>query len=587
MRTILPKENRTLPSSHSWLLWLSLALSMTAVAGAILAIRDDTSLFLYFRLARVAYYWESGRIGTASLGNVAGSSFEMRLGTDFILMMLGKITGLSLSQLTHLAIGSLIMPIMYFSIAKKLSESNVIATLLAIYIGFNHSMIANQYNVFIYTWMHALVLATIILLLKIATVRKARRDVILLLILFMATFLSYHSTSAWIVVIVIIFSAVLLLPTIISPKKQVVFNFDSFYNKNSRKSLSSIALAFVVIYLYFDPVFYRIYLPELTKMNDSRISNALEPLYERLMAVFGTVELTALPPYQQVVITSPLAGVLSIVVVVMITLPILVDGVLVLHDLLWHRNVKLLTPLRALWVSLLVATVFHSFTYASYLSGLSFKLVHLLLPFCTIFSWRLLLERRKLENNQITIIYMALLVMATIIGFSQYASYQTTQAAPQNLGSIITKMSDLDSDSIVILTGVNTYSRFLLQGIEQGKLFDFQDIDSVMYSLISGRITRAGLEEIQTECAESYNGESQQLEKYLPELSCQDLITYYGTRDFDYLVIDSQHLTKPLWGMRWDTYDPFSNHINEIDFNPHLFKVFDNGQIIVYQNVAE
>jgi hypothetical protein len=98
-----------------------------------------------------------------------------------------------------------------------------------------------------------------------------------------------------------------------------------------------------------------------------------------------------------------------------------------------------------------------------------------------------------------------------------------------------------------LLTDLDTYARFLFYGEQVGVHFDVQDIDSLHY-----------------------------------EAMIDPLVLERNT-DFDYLVIDFQHLEKYLWAGNWDTFEPLSMHLDEIEGNQGLSRIYDNGQIVVYE----
>jgi hypothetical protein len=536
----------------NWAIWLSLTLVITAIPAIVLVVQNNNSLFLFLRLARVAHYWEAGRIGTAPLGNFAGTSFDLRLGSDFILMILGQATGLSLSRLPGLGVGSLIIPTVYFALAKRLSESNFIASLLAVYIGYNHTLLPNHYNVFIYTWTHTLFLVAIVIMLKIAQTGKSVADSIALLILFVGSFLSYHTTSMWVLVVVPSFSLLVTLFSAFLKHSERSSNVQhtssrSGWSVMSRQSLINLGIAFMVLYMTYDPIIYHIYLPHLKSSPDV---SPFSTLYRQLMIALGTEELAALPPYQQTVITSPTAAVLSLIIIVLIILPILLDTALTLLELWRSRKPDIvLTPLRALWVSFLVVAVFHGAVYSTYMSGVSFKLVHLLLPFGTLFSLQQISKKLGIPGKILCRAFIIALVGTAVWAFTEYSQHPH-QAAPRNLGSSITRIAKSSSDRTILLTDLDTYARYLFYGEQVGVHFDHQRLDSQHYVAV----TNWGVSE--------------------------------QSADFDYVVVDFQHIDKALWDVNWDTYEPFSMHLDEIETNQELSRIYDNGQVIVYEAVV-
>jgi hypothetical protein len=151
-------------------------------------------------------------------------------------------------------------------------------------------------------------------------------------------------------------------------------------------------------------------------------------------------------------------------------------------------------------------------------------------------------------GNTISRTFIIALVGTAIWGFIEYSQHPH-QAAPRNLGSSITRIAESSPDRTTLLTDFDTYARFLFHGEQVGIHFDVRGLDALHYEAMINPVV---LEE---------------------------------NVDFDYVVIDFQHLDKNLWAADWDTYEPFSMHLDEIEANQRLSRIYDNGQIVVYEAI--
>ena len=246
--------------SREWLklrngLFLFLTAALCMIPGFLFSRLHVTDGFLYQVIAYVRMTLPVDRLEAFIQGGYSFRFVDYLPGYPMILSLLSRIAAIPPEQLHFMPIAALLVPVCYFALAHKLFRSMIISCLLALYSAYDIGL-ASHYNVFAYTWTNLLYLGFVLLSLRLAE-RKRASDAIVLFILFGGTLFLHYTATLWTIVLIVIFNAFWFF----QERRQ-----SSDEDTGVVRSSFAMPLAFVVAFLAFNRIFYRVWLPSFQRL---------------------------------------------------------------------------------------------------------------------------------------------------------------------------------------------------------------------------------------------------------------------------------------------------------------------------------
>ncbi|HLE13556.1 MAG TPA: hypothetical protein VI776_02325 [Anaerolineales bacterium] len=474
--------------------------------------------------------WTLFRLARASLslpaGRIAafsGAASAYRgehLGGELLQSALIGLTGWPLESLALLPLGALILPALYFAVIRVISRSAWLALWLALFAAWYYPRQFSHYAVQTYVWTDALFLC-FALLLYLWLLRPSPLLSLLLVVIFAAAFLHYQTTPLWMIVAVT--AAVLLARW----RKEL-------YPADRRPPAWALPVLFVVIYLQFDTVFFGNFLGHLRQEPIDRLLAA--NIAGKVLAPLFGWQPAALGEYAAAPLSPRLATWTTLLAILILIAPVLAWWLRKIDRAIRaKRFTYLVERVEDIFVwSLLAVAAAHALIYSFY-GALSLRLIDLVFPLILPVVLIEFSHGRRTAN----VLAPALAVCAGI-GFLSY----TAALQPDILAAETGLAGDLLVDNSRILADANTFGGLSLNTSESGKLIELVWLDADRYASVAGDRPA-------------------------------------GQVGFDYLVTDNQ--SKPIISQGWVFYEPWVDHLTEIEANLTLDQIYASDRVRVFQ----
>ncbi len=472
-----------------------------------------------FRLARAYFFLYNPARATFS---TAGAGYRAEhLGVEMIQTTLITVAGWPLEAIALIPIGSLLLALLYYGLARCVSRSAWTAGAITLYLTWYYPTLYSQFSTQTYVWTHSLFFSFLILLFFWIRRRNFVLS-LLIMVIFIATFLQYHTTPLWIIAALVTAVGAIKLreyqlkisPSTVSwalPLFCVVFyfTFDTVVFGNGLVRLKSEA----VNESFFQSFFYKIVVP-LLSLGSNGVPNAFE-----------TAQI------------SPRVAVQStLLILLLLTVPVGIWGVVKIYQGVISRDLTGFIQDHEtifVWVIIVAATI-HIILYAFY-GALSFRVIPLAFPLILP-----LVVRRLRWVPNLELILTSGLALLSIVGFISF----TSTLQPDTLASQAGLAAKLFKENDRLLGDANIYGAFLVNSAQDNKVIDFVWPDSAKYRGLVGQ-------------------------------------SPLKSSDFDYLVVDMSN--KPIIAANWRFLEPWTWHLQAINHNSSLDKIYDSEYIKIFQ----
>lgn len=218
----------------------------SATIGTIFAQLNLSNAFLYFRVARV--------IASAGSGGISAFQAEFTptdptyFGYEAILIFTTQVGGLRPEELIGFPLGSLLLPIVFLAVARRVVKDHSIGIMLTLYFVSFYALLGVQYDTFVYAFAHVTFLA-VVLILASPRILRSKQGVMMLTLLFVGSYFVYHTTPVWIITMMLVVS----LPMWYRSRKLPL----------RRSEGLSLSVAFFVLYVAFNETVYNQLVPVL------------------------------------------------------------------------------------------------------------------------------------------------------------------------------------------------------------------------------------------------------------------------------------------------------------------------------------
>jgi hypothetical protein len=498
-----------------------IVLLFSLLPGFYLSFSVLQSPWTLFRIARIELSLPSNNIATYA--SSAAAYRPEHLGEVFLdtaILLFSQWPG---DWVSLLPLGSLLSVIFYYTITLKISGSRIIASAMAIFVGWYYPRLVSQYSIETYVWTNSLFIGFLLVFWEWLSESKVLYSSSIIFF-FIITFLFYQTTPIWIIIALI--SAI----SMISIKK--------LGNSGDRKNVSwALPLFCIVFYLAFDTVIYGDFIARIT--SEATHENLLESLTSKIIFPLFQNTNVSLPAYHTLVPNSPIATTSTLFSWLIMVIPVVFWLMAKLFTTWRRKNFFDLVNTREdifIWSMIFVASG-HAIGYSNY-GSVSLRVVPLTFPLLLcIIPKNIDLPYAK----QISYFLTLSLTLTATIGFWGYSITFKPDLHDVEIGYA----ADLIPDKSNILADAGLYGALNLKAAINQKKFELKWPESKKYdALIKG----------------------------------QDI------RDFsvDNIVIDKSN--KPLTTLSWVFLDPWMLYINQIDQNSYLNKVYDSSYISTFQS---
>jgi hypothetical protein len=458
-------------------------------------------------------------------------------GYEMMLLVIAKATGLSAKGIQFLPIGGLILPILYFAVSKKIFKSTLFASLLIIYVSYDPTLIPGHYNVFAYAWTRALFLIFILIYIRLLR-EKRLTEIPLLILTFIGTFSIYWTTSGWMILFAISVNLILL--------SQIVIGKDE---RAKRRLTLNMTLIFIVIYLMFSDVFYHEFLEVVLRGRfGSGPQEALPLFYTQLEGLLIGTSALAHEKYLVAPTSNPIVGWTLLFRYLVILVPIAIYILVRLKRFCKTKSMglnKLDVHSYLLW-PLFIVGILHTLTYIAY-GHVSFRYIVFMFPIVTL----LCLGRLRVKTLFKTIALIILLILV-IVGFISFVESFLQPTKYADIEPSADWLSTVADEKSVILTELDTAGKYLVVGASHELFFSTRCYNSSKYEkLVESRY---------------YSNRNEELKNIA-----------------DYIVMDKKSAHLPIVSVGWKYYEPLSYHIEAIENNVNIHKVYDDGAVWIFR----
>lgn len=452
------------------------------------------------------------------------------LGYNALILAISKTGGVPPNIVRFLPIGGLILPLLYFILAKKISGSNLAAIFLALYVAYEPMLSQGHYNVHVYVWARCLFIVFLLLCVNILD-GQINETIMILTMVYAGTFLIYWTVPIWMLTIWGIITVVLLL------RKRL----KSVYRKSIQNVDWALFLAFIVIYLGFSKVLYQ-YLADIAGSVYGGPNDGLNFFGWQLMRLLGGSQ--APGPYEFVGGTTENSTLLWVLVVRYL--------VLVAPLFLYILTVSMKTitskfsrdPFEYKYAPLILggfaAVVVHVVIYLTR-GHVSLRPALLIFPLVGILC---ILEMNK--QTKFVVGFASILAFLSIIGFALNLKDLRSNVVRSSADWFLNHFQGSTA-----LMDLNTAHEYLIVEAEEDLWIANINYDSTNYSYF-----------LETTNSVNLSGNS--------------------PPNWDFAIVDLKNIEKPILSTGWKTYEPLESHFDEILLNERLNMVYSDGYYAIF-----
>ena len=416
-------------------------------------------------------------------------------------------------------IGSLLLALLYYAASRSVSRSRWTYLAITLYAGWFYSRLVSQFGTHSYAWTHVLFLSFLILLLY--WIRQATPILSLLIMLvFVATFLHYHATPLWMIAAL----ATAFFAKTLSGRSKV----------KQPKASWSLLMFCIVFYLGFDTIIYSNGLVRLTTTPADE--SLIWSFVSKVIAPFLAKQPVAPTDFEIAVLNPRIATHSTLLALLLLTVPVGIWCAVKITNSIRSRNLRTLVRTSHdvfIW-AILAATVVHSAIYSLY-GAVSLRLIPLAFPLILPLVIQEIKTLKSLEP-----ILMCLLAAFAIIGFLSFASGLRPDITTAETGTT----SELFDDYDRVMGEPTVYASLFLDTIKTGRVLQFAWLDSDRYASVVGQKP-------------------------------------IDRDEFDYLAADTSGY--PITSTSWASFEPWKQHLTEIDSNKSLDKIYDSRTLKIYR----
>lgn len=514
---------------------LSLAAFLLAILimlpGLIFSRLNVTDGFLFQVIAYIQLTLYDGHLIPFIKDGYSFNFIEFLPGYPLILSLFSRLGSIPPVQLQFIPIAVLFIPFGYFVISWKLFRSKLLSALFALYGAYDIGL-ASNYNVFAFTWSNLIYFGFLLIYIRMIKSRRLS-DIILMFVLFFASFFLHYAASMWMIANAVFLNILLYLRSFIA-------KFFKFELKG--KGSIAMPLAFVITFLGFNQVFYKVWLPSARNI----IYNSAYPLdfiSTKFLSYLYANNSINQEPFRFLNPWGQSFGQWRIVEYLVIILPILILITRFLFGLLFNKPLRIQSKYSLFFLPLFLTAIVDWFVYGSY-SGINFRYVSLVFPFLSVISLSTLFSNQTLQK-----VYLVILVVTAAMTFSFAYKYY----------------ADFPPTSYKHAANV---SNWIFENSVNGPGLSDLDTQGIITVLASER------------------------DEVIPSIKVYDNNLYGSLLDpnleinkgseYNIIIAESSGQSKPLHGISNKLFQPLAFHEQKIRSNNLLDRIYDDGLYSIY-----
>jgi hypothetical protein len=314
----------------------------------------------------------------------------------------------------------------------------------------------------------------------------------------------------------------------------------------TKRSSFAMPIAFMVAFFAANQIFYRVWLPSFQRMVEQS-SDPLQLFFAKTGNYLG-VGTATIERYRFLNPWGQTFGWWRTAEYVLILIPIALWLIKMGKDFFLRRPIRIDHPYYLeLTIVLIVTMLVDSFVYGTH-SGVNMRYVSLMFPFLTVISLDQLgfpvWFRKALVGSLVTAA-----IIAYFVGFQYYSGFPPTSYAQTRISADWFLAHQVKGP---ILSDLDTLGLYLVAGSHEEGFPTSVVYDSQLYASV-----------------------------VVPE-ECNNTDTAYR-----FVIVNSQGITASLHGIRNRIYEPLSRHMDGIQANPCLNRIYDDGSISIFSRAVE
>lgn len=452
-------------------------------------------------------------------------------GDEILFVIMKIVTNFSLIDLKSLPIGSILVPLSYFILSKKLLKNTSLAFLVSLYTLIDPLIILGSYDTFTYAFTGPLYLLFLFTYYRYMFEKKSTSDFLILLIIFSFLDITHPTYAIWCIFFSIAHQiSIILFPLSTSSENQKI------------NQLYTTSLILCIIFLSFNEFIYSQILP---KMFGSDIYSTVDLFLSQINSILFSH--TSTTKYSMINTTSPVWDYARALRVIVILIPIFIFSLSRLIKLL-KRTLYSSGTLIFIFSNLLTG-IFAATSYAAY-GHISLKYVVFIFPIVAtmcILSTGKTITTKKLTLNKIhfaTIFLIFLLTLSTISIFHAFHSPLIKSTA---------SFKDMKPGSIWAINNINEGSS-ILTDLSTQYAFYMVDFDGYF----------------------KYSGYDSHVYDSLVNPNSENKLSS------DYVIINHKLKDSPTVAIEWKYYEPLINYYDNLHRNNNINLIYDDSSIHVF-----
>lgn len=448
-------------------------------------------------------------------------------GDELIFLILVRITNLSLMDLKNIPIGSIVVPLCYFTLSKKLLKSRFLALLVSIYPMIDPTIVLGTYNTFTYAFTTPLYLLFVFIYYKYVFERKCTSDFILLLIIFLFLYITHPTYAIWCIFLSFAYSISMLI--------------FSFYVTNTKQKLTylyNFSVILCVIFLTFNSIIYKQILP---KMFMSDKYTTIDFFFTQISSVFSSNN--SIPEYCMTTTTSPIWDISRTLRLVIILIPVFFFFITIIIKII-KKDIHSASNHTIFIFSNIFTATFAIVSYTAY-GHVSLRYVILVFP---IISLMCILSMNEIMHTKKK--YLAYLFLVFLLFFSAIS-------VPAAFNSPFVKSTanfyETQPSSLWAMKNINEDTCLLM------------DLSTMYIYFMDDFNTRF-----------KYLGYDSQIYDSLVDLNSDKKL------DCDYVVINNKLRNNPTVAVGWKYYEPLDKYYSSLNKNSNINRIYNDNFIHIY-----
>lgn len=521
-------------------LLIFLFLTIVALIPPILTYREEfTDIFVHSPIAVAEMSSQDGRLIVNPFPKAKvfwqynANFISIRTAVISLLIQLSNILGIPIYKLTFVPIIGFLNLILSFSLARLLIKNNLYALLYAIFISYHFITLNNIFYISMGIFFHMLFVFIFIKQLEKSNVIY----IALLCLIFMCSFFTYYSGEFY--NLLFLFYASLVI--IVTKKSKLI---------QDKKPLLYLSIAFIVIFLSFDSVFYKY----LTSFELGELANQISSYAQYVLNFVGGEK-----SYSQYrpMFSSKYASYFDALKRVTIVISILLY--IVYHLFKFKKERVVVFGLRDIFfITVLVMCVSETIIYAM-VGHLGWRYFHLFISLCALFSLSIF---GRYFNKRVLSHFIAFVIVFSCVGNFVFSWNDPVNMSRGGRGYHLS---------------MNQTAMWICQNIEKGKLVsDFN---------VSGRLL--------SDLARFNKADSVETERIYKNLDIlyneneEEFSNVFKNRKWDYMVVSKLYSDHAVYGDTWGPVGPpLGTKLLFLDTYDVLNKLYNdgNGYVYLYNN---